>query len=186
MEMDAFFADDSKDIIPQNEINLFTFLEPIFDVGTFLFIFFLFSNATCTEAHNFSVPLIEVQRNSKLGAAGREKVQAMWQRVDDLACLQEGWDGFKSQSINSEVITEFKKVLNICTDSDIENISVFPQANGDLYLDYTKNKNIAGITLSKDEVIYFKGTIDKLSEKGNFKFTPNELYNFISKLSTND
>ena len=192
MDMDIFFSDESKDIIPQESISIFTLLEPFFDVKSITLLCFFIPNIClsfqcidCLENQEFSVPLI-TQENSKLDATPRDKVKAIWQRVDDLAFLQEGWDGPNSHRIHSEVIAEFKKVLNICTDSDVENISVFPQANGDLYLDYTKNENIAGITLTKDEVIFFKGTIDKLSKKGTFKFTPKELYNFISKQSIND
>lgn len=192
MDMDIFFSDESKEIIPQESISIFTLLEPFFEVKSIALLCIFIPNICfcnqsidCLETQEFSVPLITLE-NSKLDAAPRDKVKAIWQRVDDLACLQEGWDGPNSHRIHSEVIAEFKKVLNICTDSDVENISVFPQANGDLYLDYTKNENIAGITLTKDEVIFFKGTIDKLSKKGTFKFTPKELYNFISKLSIND
>ncbi len=184
MEMDIFFSDESKEINPEESISIFTMLGSFFDVKSFVFLCFLLPNIYCVETQDFSVPLI-TQENSTLAAAPRDKVKAIWQRVDDLASLQDGWDGIKSKSINSRIIDKLKDTLQLCDNNNIANISVFPQANGNLYIDYTKNENIAGITLSEDKVIFFRGTTSQLCEKGTFEFSSKKLYDLISKLNVN-
>lgn len=182
MEMDIFFSDESKEIIPEESISIFTMLESFFDMKSCVFLCLLLPYIYCAEAQDFSVPLI-TQENSILAAAPRDKVKAIWQRVDDLASLQDGWDGIKSKSINSRIIDKLKDTLRLCDNNNIANISVFPQANGNLYIDYTKNEDIAGITLSEDKVIFFRGTTSQLCEKGTFEFSSEKLYDLISKLN---
>ena len=69
-----------------------------------------------------------------------------------------------------------KRIILLSTDSSLQNWVAFPDARGYIYLDFTEDNNIAGITVTDHQVVAFikrnghlsKFSFDKLDEKEVF------------------
>lgn len=183
MDMDIFFADNTPEPETPDTGLFLSLMDFLPDMKAFFLCLFVLSStsfsADITDAQDFPTPLIETQPGKGLQIDGREKVQKMWQRTNELARLHDGWDGNDSLGIKPETIARFKQTLNLCDDKDVTGWTLFPQAEGKLYLDFTSGDRIAGITLSEDEAVYFKGTIHRLIDTGTFEPSPTNLYRFI-------
>ncbi len=73
-----------------------------------------------------------------------------------------------------ENILDFvKRIILLATDTSLQNWVAFPDARGCIYLDYTEDNNIAGVTITNHQVVAFikrdghlsKFSFDKLDEK---------------------
>lgn len=87
-------------------------------------------------------------------------------RLDELSQLKAGWDGVGSQAISGECILKFRNALEVIPEKLLKGWVLFPDARGHLYLDYTENGNVAGITLTDSQLIYFmkKGSLVEKNE----------------------
>ena len=86
---------------------------------------------------------------------GATAVDKMKGRLGQLSLLNEGWDGNNAQPISPAVISNMQDVLNKCKDKDIESWVLFPDINGNLYLDFKSDEVDAGLILSETYISYF-------------------------------
>ena len=84
-------------------------------------------------------------------------------RLDELSKLPDGWDGEGSLALSRNIVDFVKRIV----------LLAFPDARGCIYLDYTEDNNIAGVTITNHQVVAFikrdghlsKFSFDKLDEK---------------------
>lgn len=89
------------------------------------------------------------------------KTEQMRIRLGELAELRQGWDGNNAQPISVRTRNNMQTILLSCKDDDIEHWVLFPDVNGNLYLDL-KSENIdAGIILSDGSFSYFTDDNDE-------------------------
>ena len=96
------------------------------------------------------------------------KIERMKERLVELSGLSQGWDGNNAQPISVCVYNNMQTVLLSCRDSDIEHWALFPDVNGNLFLDLKSDDVDAGIILSDKSFSYF--TDDK--DDKNIPFSP--------------
>ncbi len=77
------------------------------------------------------------------------------QRADALGLLSDGWDGIDSRAISPQSIRKFKLAIGRADEKLLKGWTLFPDAHGFLYLDYTGSNAVAGITMTSDRIIYF-------------------------------
>lgn len=94
-------------------------------------------------------------------------------RLDELSKLPDGWDGEGSLALSRNIVDFVKRIILLATDTSLQNWVAFPDARGCIYLDYTEDNNIAGVTITNHQVVAFikrdghlsKFSFDKLDEK---------------------
>jgi hypothetical protein len=94
-------------------------------------------------------------------------------RLDELSKLPDGWDGEGSLALSRNIVDFVKRIILLAADSSLQDWVAFPDARGYIYLDYTEDNNIAGVTISNHQVVAFikrnghlsKFSFDKLDEK---------------------
>jgi len=110
---------------------------------------------------------------SNMQKASSSLKQKMLSRLEELSSLSDGWDGENSFHIAHDVLDFLRKTIILSNDDCLVNWVLFPDSRGYLYLDYTEDKNIAGITITDSQVVAFikrngkltKYKYDKLSSK---------------------
>ncbi len=95
---------------------------------------------------------------------------ALHERLAELGKLPKGWDGEGSLPISSSILSFVSKVLGEVDGKLLENWVLFPNARGYLYWDFTKGKDIAGITIAPHKIVAF---VKKSGQLNKFSF--NEL-----------
>ena len=88
-------------------------------------------------------------------------VEQMSIRLDELCKLKEGWDGNNAAPVNPIVADNIRSVLQKCKDVDVASWVLFPDVNGNLYLDFKSDQIDAGIILSEHSFSYFAGDKDE-------------------------
>lgn len=91
----------------------------------------------------------------------------------ELGSLKDGWDGEKSVAISPKVLTFVGSVLADLDANLLKDWVLFPDARGYIYMDYTRGKDIAGITVAEDKMSAFdkkngelrKYSFDELNEQ---------------------
>ena len=83
------------------------------------------------------------------------KTEQMKARLVELAGLSQGWDGNNALPISVSACNNMQSVLLSCQDNDIEHWVLFPDINGNLYLDLKSDDVDAGIILSDKSFSYF-------------------------------
>lgn len=106
----------------------------------------------------------------------------IWNRLSELEKLQDGWDGEDSFSINKRVIEKLKKLLCQAKENDFKDWVLFPDARGYLYLDYSKDNVLAGITMTEDTCKYFIINGKKVEKEDNLLFSLENVFSIIHKL----
>ena len=89
------------------------------------------------------------------------KVERMKARLAELAGLSQGWDGNNALPLSVRVCSNMQAVLLSCQDDDIEQWVLFPDINGNLYLDLKSDVVDAGIILSDKSFSYFTDDKDE-------------------------
>lgn len=82
-------------------------------------------------------------------------------RLDGLCKLEEGWDGNSAAPINRVVVGNMRSVIQNCKESDLASWLLFPDVDGNLYLDFKSEEVDAGIILSEHSFSYFVGDKDE-------------------------
>lgn len=134
-------------------------------------------------ADNFHEQPILVEHNgdSFETICGIENLR-VWNRLDELEKLQNGWDGEDSISIKKQIVEKLRNVLYQAKENDLKDWVLFPDAMGYLYLDYSKGSTSAGITLLENTCHYFimkNGTIEK---DDNLLFSPENIISIVRRL----
>ena len=76
-----------------------------------------------------------------------------------------------------------QNVISKCDDSLLNNWVLFPDYRGFLYLDYTNNKDIAGITVTENSFVYFIKKNGRLEKKDDNILTEEALINILKKVN---
>lgn len=92
--------------------------------------------------------------------------KAMVLRLNELQSMTDGWDGNESKAISPLCVKAMEDFLEIVPDKLLKNWILFPDARGYLYLDYTSESDVAGITLMPEGLVYFIKK-DGFTEKSN-------------------
>ena len=77
----------------------------------------------------------------------------IYNRLDYLSTLKEGWDGFYAKPMQCEVLARMKELLKSVNIYDLDKWVIFLDLDGNLYLD-SKSKD-AGINIYGDSFSYF-------------------------------
>ena len=105
--------------------------------------------------------------------------QELIERLIALSDLEDGWGGTDSKAIDRRCISRLKAALNRATEQQLYGWTLFPDAHGYLYFDYTGEKVTAGITMTGNSLISFVQRGDVLEKNDGIQFTT---ANFISIL----
>ena len=108
--------------------------------------------------------------------------QELLERVDSLEKLSEGWDGPDSKSIAPQSIRKFKIALGKAEERLLQGWALFPDAHGYLYLDYTGNDAVAGITMTGEHLIYFFRKDGKTVKNDGAAFTTRNLLSILERV----
>ncbi|MBR6187594.1 MAG: hypothetical protein IKQ59_01365 [Prevotella sp.] len=107
------------------------------------------------------------------------KTERMKARLGELSKLSQGWDGNNAQPVSTRVCNNMQAVLLCCQDNDIEQWTLFPDINGNLYLDLKSDDVDAGIILSDKSFSYF--TDDK--DEKDIPFSPDILLQVLRSIN---
>ena len=180
-----FFADESKSGLETLKDAVLALMKN----GSQLMlpaVFFLSANTSLEANGNYVLDnqLVIVAENHKTPEAvwGKESLR-MWNRLQELSSLRDGWDGTDSKRMKEDVVEHFKNVLFVCSDYDFKNWVLFPEAHGFLYLDFSNQGNMAGISLTGNGFSYFT-IIDGKTEKGeDLPFKPESVISVLRKVN---
>ena len=76
-------------------------------------------------------------------------------RLEQLSTLKQGWDGNNAQPVHPAVLSNMRAVLHQCNEKDMASWLLFPDVNGNLYLDLKSDNIDAGIVLAENTFSYF-------------------------------
>ena len=85
----------------------------------------------------------------------RSAIEKMDARLEQFCTLKQGWDGNNAQPVHPAVISNMRAVLRQCEEKDIKSWLIFPDADGNLYLDFKSEEIDAGIVLAESTFSYF-------------------------------
>lgn len=103
-------------------------------------------------------------------------------RANELFKLHDGWDGPDSKAISRKLLLKFDEQVSRIDDAWLTDWTLFPEAHGYLYLDYSKDSTLAGITMTESQLTYFikkEGTVEKGDGK---KFSNSNLKSILKKV----
>lgn len=182
---DLFFADESNDGLD----TLMSTICSFFKNGSLLMLpaVFLFSSDMAL-GHNETLLddnqlVIVAEKNKTTEAVSGKESLRVWNRLQELSQLKDGWDGLDSRRINHRVIEQVQDLLFTCSDIDLMDWVLFPEARGYLYLDYSHQGNMAGISLCEGEFSFF--TIhDGNTKKGeSIPFKPEKVISVLREFN---
>lgn len=107
----------------------------------------------------------------------------MSQRINNLSQLADGWDGEDSKAIDSQCIKKLQRTLDKTDDILLDGWTLFPDAHGYLYFDYTGDNCTAGITMMPDKLIYFIEKGNKLQKNDGLRFTSTNLISILKRVN---
>ena len=84
---------------------------------------------------------------------GKNNISKAYQRLNELAKLGDGWDGYGAYAIAPEVIANVRNVIELSDDGDWAKWLIFPSPQGALMLQSKKNR--ASISIGVDEFSYY-------------------------------
>jgi len=79
----------------------------------------------------------------------------VYRRLNYLSKLDEGWDGFYAKPVNREVLIRLENLLGKMDIHDINKWAIFPDLDGNLYLDLKSTSKYAGINIYNSTFSYF-------------------------------
>ena len=85
-------------------------------------------------------------------------------RLDELSKLPDGWDGEGSLALSRNIVDFVKRIILLAADSSLQDWVAFPDARGYIYLDYTEDNNIAGITKPYNERILKDALLNNITK----------------------
>lgn len=94
----------------------------------------------------------------------------MLERLSDFQEYKKGWDGEDALPLNSQVVKNFKKVLQKSIDSDLQEWTIFPAANGTLLLQNKQRKS--GINIGVNGYSYYSINNGEVKGENSLKFSP--------------
>lgn len=101
------------------------------------------------------------------------------ERLSDFQEYKKGWDGDDALPLNSQVVKNFKKVLQKSADNDLTGWTIFPAANGTLLLQNKERKS--GINIGEDGFSYYRIKDGQVQGENRLKFSPTVILETMSK-----
>lgn len=102
-----------------------------------------------------SVSTLRKNHRQVLELAEGKNHKVMQLRLHELQSLKDGWDGNESKAISPVCVKAMEDILEVVPDKLLKNWALFPDSRGYLYLDYTFQTDVAGITLMPQGFAYF-------------------------------
>lgn len=102
-------------------------------------------------------------------------------RLTELSLLKDGWDGKDSKAICSECIQKLNNIIAKADGNWLTDWVIFPEAHGNLYLDYAHDSTTAGITLTPEKIIYFISKDGTTYKSDGIAFTARNLNHILKK-----
>lgn len=103
-------------------------------------------------------------------------------RVTELSSLCDGWDGADSKAVSPKLVRKFKEQIARIDDKWLEGWTLFPEAHGYLYLDYSGSGILAGITMTEGRLTYFIKKNDAIEKGENKIFSNTNLKAILKKV----
>lgn len=124
--------------------------------------------------------IIELAKSeNRANARGRAYTELL-ERLSDFQEYEAGWDGDNALPLNHLVVKNFKSILQASSDSDLQDWTIFPSANGTLLLQNKKRKS--GINIGAQGFSYY--TIQNGEAKGenNLAFSPDAVLEIMKQI----
>lgn len=116
---------------------------------------------------------------NRTNARGRAYTELL-ERLSDFQEYEAGWDGDNALPLNHLVVKNFKNILQESSDSELQDWTIFPSANGTLLLQNKKRKS--GINIGVQGFSYY--TIQNGEAKGenNLAFSPKAVLEIMKQI----
>ena len=114
--------------------------------------------------------------NQYSGNVGR-----LYDSLQALSELKQGWDGYNALPVNQQVINNMYVVLNNCDNSLLQDWSVYPEINGTILLQNHNRR--AGINLGDKTFSYFIVNGNSVDGDDDKLFTVPLFLNVLNKLN---
>ena len=109
--------------------------------------------------------------------------QELTDRLVSLSSLHDGWDGSDSKAIDRKCISKMKAALSKATEKQLAGWTLFPDARGFLYFDYTGEQGTAGITMTGNSLVYFIQKGDVLEKNDGIPFSSSNLLSILNSVN---
>lgn len=182
---DIFFADESKSGLETLKEAMAAFLKN----GSRMMlpaVLLVSSDMAFGQNDSFSLVnqlVIVAEKNKTTEAVAGEESFRVWNRLQELAQLKDGWDGSDSKQIRSKVIEHFQEILFRSSDLDFKDWVLFPEAHGYLYLDYSHQDNMAGISLTENDFSFFVIRNGETEKGENIPYRPENVISVLRQFN---
>lgn len=185
MNENIFFPDtDTGNAIVESLLFLSSFLNDKMAIALItIFLFCQPAMAAHTALEDTASPVIVMNDYGILTTVSENNGLRIWNRMDELSKLEAGWDGEGSVPMKEGAIRFLQDVISECDDALLKDWVLFPDGRGYLYLDYTHNKDLAGITITDKAFVYFIKKDGKLEKKDNNDLQQETLINILRKVN---
>lgn len=106
-------------------------------------------------------------------------LEEMFARLGDLSKLEKGWDGYNAVPLKPAVVENLQSLLKKCGEDDVAPWVLFPDVDGNIYLDFKSDQVDAGIIISEKEFSYF---VDDKDER-NVPFSESAVLHVIKNIN---
>lgn len=102
-------------------------------------------------------------------------------KLDELACLKRGWDGYDALPIEKRSYKNMKEALTLLNVKQMSHFNLFPNTNGTLILS-AKGKYLASINIGNKNFSYFAIGENGQEAKGVSSFTRNAFIKAVKEI----
>ena len=124
--------------------------------------------------------ITKLTKSSSSTVAKGQVYLEMLERLSDFQEYNRGWDGDDALPLNSQVIKNFKKVLQKASDEDLREWTIFPAANGTLLLQNKKRKS--GINIGANGLSYYTINDGEVAGENHLKFSPRSVIELMKRI----
>ena len=104
----------------------------------------------------------------------------MLERLSDFQEYKKGWDGEDALPLSSQVVKNFKKVLQNSHEADLDGWTIFPAANGTLLL---QNKNRkSGINIGVNGFSYYIIKDGEITGENHLRFSTKAVIDMMNRI----
>ena len=124
--------------------------------------------------------ITKLTKSSSATAAKGQVYLEMLERLSDLQEYKRGWDGEDALPLNSQVVKNFKKVLQKACDDDLREWTIFPAANGTLLIQNKMRKS--GINIGANGLSYYAIKDGEVAGENHLKFSPKLVIELMKRI----
>ena len=104
----------------------------------------------------------------------------MLERLSDYQEYEKGWDGDNALPLSKQVVKNFKAFLQKSKDSELQDWTIFPAANGTLLLQNRERKS--GINIGTNGFSYYEIVDGEVKGENNLKFSPKSVIETMKRI----